>query len=91
MTKSIDRSVLGGNDDFDKAWDFKTRDAFAAFAQATLVEWTRRLPESQWQAFIADVLDRYQLVAADSPSELTTFKFYQLEAAPTPAPGPSDV
>ena len=53
----------------DKAWDFKTREAFAAFARATFVEWTRRLPESEWQAFITEVLDHYQSVAADSPQE----------------------
>jgi trans-aconitate 2-methyltransferase len=65
----------------DKAWDFETRDGFLAFARATFVAWTGRLPESQWQAFITDVLDRYQSVAADSQAELNTFKFYQLEAA----------
>jgi trans-aconitate 2-methyltransferase len=65
----------------DKAWDFKTRDAFVAFALATFVEWTQHLPENQWRAFIADVLDRYQAVAADGPSELNTFKFYQMEVA----------
>jgi trans-aconitate 2-methyltransferase len=64
----------------DKAWDFKTRDSFVAFAQATFVEWTQHLPENQWHPFIADVLDRYQAVAADGPSELNTFKFYQMEA-----------
>jgi trans-aconitate 2-methyltransferase len=65
----------------DKAWDFKTRDGFAAFARATFVAWTQRLPETQWDAFITDVLDRYQSVAADNPSELNTFKFYQMEVA----------
>jgi trans-aconitate 2-methyltransferase len=63
----------------DKAWDFKTRDGFLAFARATFVAWTQRLPESQWQAFINDVLDHYQSVAADNSSELNTFKFYQME------------
>jgi trans-aconitate 2-methyltransferase len=63
----------------DKAWDFKTRDGFSAFARATFVAWTQRLPESQWQAFIDDVLDRYQSVAADNASERNTFKFYQME------------
>jgi len=65
----------------DKAWDFKTREAFVAFALATFVEWTQHLPENEWQPFIADVLDRYQSVAADGPSELNTFKFYQMEVA----------
>jgi hypothetical protein len=39
------------------------------------------LPESQWQAFINDVLDLYQSVAADNASERSTFKFYQMEVA----------
>lgn len=63
----------------DKAWDFKTRDAFVAFARATFAEWMQHLPESEWHLFITDVLDRYQAVAADSPSELNTFKFYQMD------------
>src|SRR5687768_11343280 len=29
----------------DKAWDFRTREGFVAFARATFVEWTQRLPE----------------------------------------------
>src|SRR5262249_9704168 len=28
----------------DRAWDFKTREAFVAFCRATCVEWTRCLP-----------------------------------------------
>ena len=63
----------------DLDWDFKTRAAYAAFAQATFVEWTQRLPESERAAFIADVLDRNQTVAADSPQEANTLKFYQME------------
>jgi trans-aconitate 2-methyltransferase len=70
----------------DKAWDFKTREAFVAFGRATFVEWTRCLPESEWQAFVTDVLDRYQPVAADTPQEVNTFKFYQMEVVLTPAP-----
>jgi trans-aconitate 2-methyltransferase len=63
----------------DKAWDFGSRDGFVAFARATFVAWTNRLPESQWEAFINDVLDRYQSVAATGQADLNTFKFYQLE------------
>jgi trans-aconitate methyltransferase len=63
----------------DRAWDFQTREAFVAFGRATFVEWTRYLPESDWPAFITEVLDRYGTVAADSPQEANTFKFYQLE------------
>lgn len=61
------------------AWDFGSREAFEAFARATFVEWTRRLPESQWPAFITDVLDRYRLVAADGQQDLNTFKYYQMD------------
>lgn len=63
----------------DKAWDFQTRVAFVAFCRATFVEWTQRLPESDWETFITEVLDRYQAVAAESPQEANTFKFYQME------------
>jgi trans-aconitate 2-methyltransferase len=62
-----------------KQWDFKTRSAFFAFGLVTFVEWTRLLPVSEKPAFVNDVLDRYQLVAADSPSEQNTFKFYQMD------------
>ncbi|MBM4266661.1 MAG: methyltransferase domain-containing protein [Deltaproteobacteria bacterium] len=63
----------------DESWDFGSRDAFVAFARATFVEWTRRLPESEWLAFIGEVLDLYRTVAADGPAEASTFKFYQME------------
>jgi trans-aconitate methyltransferase len=63
----------------DKAWDFKTREAFDAFSEATMVEWTRRLPESDRPAFICEVLDRYCPVATDRPGEENTFKFYQMD------------
>jgi trans-aconitate 2-methyltransferase len=62
-----------------KAWDFETRGAFLAFSSATMVEWTRLLPDSEKTAFIADVLDRYEPVAADLPGEENTFKFYQMD------------
>ncbi len=63
------------------SWDFRTRAAFTAFARATFVEWTQHLPESDRERFITDVLDQYQAVAADGPTELNTFKFYQMEVA----------
>jgi len=69
----------------DKAWDFKTRPAFVAFARATFVEWINHLPQIDWDAFITDVLDRYQSLAADNPQEANTFKFYQMEVELTPA------
>jgi trans-aconitate methyltransferase len=62
-----------------KAWDFKSRQAFFDFGSVTFVEWTRLLPESEKPAFINDVLDRYQIVAADRPGEENTFKFYQMD------------
>jgi SAM-dependent methyltransferase len=62
-----------------KAWDFKSRSAFFAFSSVGFVEWTRRLPEDERPAFINDVLDRYQSVAADRPGEENTFKFYQMD------------
>jgi trans-aconitate 2-methyltransferase len=74
----------------DKAWDFQTREAFAAFTRATFVAWTQRLPESDGEAFLADVLDRYRSAAADSPEEANTFKFYQMDVELTPAPRPSE-
>lgn len=39
-------------------------------SRATFIEWTRCLPESEWQAFITEVLDPYQAVAADSLQEM---------------------
>lgn len=69
----------------DRAWDFQTPDAFAAFARATFVEWTRRLPDGDAPAFINDVLERYRGLTATRPDEAHTFKFYQLEAALEPA------
>jgi hypothetical protein len=55
----------------DEAWDFHSRDAFVAFANATFVEWTCRIPPDRHVAFITDVLDRY--------AQGTVFKFYQME------------
>ncbi|UBF27217.1 methyltransferase domain-containing protein [Kovacikia minuta CCNUW1] len=69
----------------DKSWDFKSRQAFFAYCQVTLVEWTRFLPEAEQAAFITDVLDAYQSIAADTPAEANTFKFYQMEVLLTPA------
>jgi trans-aconitate 2-methyltransferase len=61
-----------------KAWDFGTRAEFLAFSSVTMVEWTRRLPESLQTRFISDVLDRYETVAVENPGEENTFKFYQM-------------
>jgi trans-aconitate 2-methyltransferase len=61
-----------------KTWDFGTRAEFLAFSSVTMVEWTKRMPESLRTLFITDVLDRYQAVAAETPGEENTFKFYQM-------------
>lgn len=65
----------------DHAWDFGTREAFAAYCRVTLIEWTRHLPEGERSEFIAEVLRRYQSVAARDDREANTFKFYQMEVA----------
>lgn len=67
-----------------KAWDFGTRAEFFAFSSVTMVEWTKRLPEPLQSRFITDVLDRYQVVAAEKPGEENTFKFYQMTIVATP-------
>jgi trans-aconitate 2-methyltransferase len=67
-----------------KAWDFQSRDNFFASCKVTLVEWTRRLPESVKDVFINDVLDRYQKVVAEKPEEENTFKFYQMDVTLRP-------
>lgn len=72
----------------DKAWDFKTREAFVAFGLATFAEWTRCLPENTWPAFVAEVLDLYQSVASNGPDERNTFKFYQLDIVLSPSHRP---
>jgi trans-aconitate 2-methyltransferase len=63
----------------DKSWDFKTSAGFLAFGSVTFIEWTKFIPEADRLAFVADVLDRYQLVAADQPGEGHFFKFYQMD------------
>jgi len=68
-----------------KGVDRPSREAFFAFCQVTFVEWTQFLPESEWAAFITDVLNSYQSIAADTPAEANTFKFYQMEVLLTPA------
>jgi SAM-dependent methyltransferase len=63
-----------------RAWDFGSRPAFAGFCRATFVEWTQRLPERDWDGFIADVLDRYRAIACGRPGEENTFKFDQMDS-----------
>jgi trans-aconitate 2-methyltransferase len=67
-----------------KAWDFQSRGAFLAFGSVTFVEWTQHLPEAERIAFVTDVLDRYQQVAADAPGEENLFRFYQMDITLSP-------
>ncbi len=69
----------------DKRWDFVSREVFFAFCEATFVEWTKLLPEAEKSAFIIDVLDSYQSVAADRADEKNTFKFYQMDITMAPS------
>jgi trans-aconitate 2-methyltransferase len=62
----------------DKVWDFQSRAGFQAFGSVTFVEWTQHLPEAERPAFVTDVLDRYQHVAATAPGEENFFRFYQM-------------
>ena len=61
-----------------EAWDFVSRDAFVHFAEATFVEWTRRLPPDRHGAFIDEVLDRYRQLGDGSPDQANVFTFYQM-------------
>ncbi len=63
----------------DKAWDFGSYEAFLAFGSVTFITWTQFLPASERPGFVADVLERYQGVAATQPGEENTFKFYQMD------------
>jgi trans-aconitate 2-methyltransferase len=67
-----------------KTWDFQSRSAFLTFGSVTFVEWTQHLPEAERLAFVTDVLDRYQLVAADAPGEESLFRFYQMDITLSP-------
>ncbi len=51
----------------------------------TFVEWTQHLPEAERLAFVTDVLDRYQQVAADAPGEENFFRFYQMDITLAPS------
>jgi hypothetical protein len=68
----------------DKAWDFQSRANFLAFSKVTMVEWTQHVPEADRSAFITDVLDRYEQVAAQAPGEENFFRFYQMDIVLAP-------
>jgi trans-aconitate 2-methyltransferase len=59
----------------DISWDFGSRAGFEAFGAVTFVEWSKRLPQSECQAFVDDVLQRYAEVIGDGH----TFRFYQMD------------
>ena len=63
-----------------EAWDFGSRATFAAFAQATFVEWTRLIPSDRHAAFIGEVLDRYRQLGDGSAAQANVFTFYQVQA-----------
>jgi trans-aconitate 2-methyltransferase len=65
----------------DGRWDFRSREAFAAFCDATFVEWTRMLPKPDRAAFLADALDHYRAAACPGLGEEHTLKFQQMEVA----------
>ena len=64
-----------------ESWDFGSRAAFAAFAQVTFVEWTRKVPAAEQADFITDVLDRYERLGDGSAAEAAVFHFYQMKIA----------
>ena len=60
-------------------WDFQSRSAFRAFGSVTFIEWSQHIPEAKRIDFVEDVLDRYQLVTADSAGRNNLFRFYQMD------------
>jgi trans-aconitate 2-methyltransferase len=68
----------------DKAWDFQSSATFEALSKVTMIEWTQHVTEGERPAFIADVLDRYERVAAQAPGEENFFRFYQMDIVLTP-------
>lgn len=55
-----------------REWDFGSREAFTKWSEATMVNWTSRLPQDRQDAFISDVLDRYGS---------NVFTFYQMRTS----------
>ena len=70
---------VGRLDVQQEEWDFESRDAFAHFAQATFVEWTRLIPPHLHSTFIDEVLDRYRQLGDGSRGQANVFTFYQME------------
>jgi len=61
-----------------ESWDFGSRRAFVEFAHVTFVEWTRSIPPTRCDEFIADALDRYLQMRRGRTAGL--FEFYQMRA-----------
>jgi trans-aconitate 2-methyltransferase len=61
-----------------ESWDFGSRAGFVDFARVTFVEWTKRLPAAELDAFILDALDRYRRVGDGSAGDADVFHFYQM-------------
>jgi trans-aconitate 2-methyltransferase len=59
-------------------WDFGSRGAFVDFARVTFVEWTKRLPVAEVDAFVVDALDRYRRVGDGTAADADVFHFYQM-------------
>ena len=70
----------------DKAWDFGTRAAFHAFCAMGMRAWTERLPETERDAFVADVVEAYLRAIGAPPGESGVFRFYQMDVALACAP-----
>lgn len=63
-------------------WDFKSREAFVQWAEATFQYWTRHLPdEAARDTFIRHVLDAYRALGDGSEAQANLFVFYQMKAS----------
>jgi trans-aconitate methyltransferase len=61
----------------DIKWNYPGPDGFRDFCRVGLVEWTRRLPKTEWKPFIEEVLECYRKTTGVGLQE---FRFYQLQA-----------
>ena len=58
----------------DEVWRFDDPAAFRAWCTVGFADWTARLPEGERADWVADVADRYAVIAGDP----ALFRFYQL-------------
>jgi trans-aconitate 2-methyltransferase len=63
------------------AWDFVSDAAFFGFCKAGFGAWTRRLPATEHDRFVRDVIERYRQVLALPPAQANVFRFYQMDIA----------